>query len=95
MDTSDIRQIQDKAKINIIKNIIGAIESIGETNYDNLVLQNLSFLDLLLSEIFHQLEYNVIYNGYEGSRIDIKNKTIEILNDCKQSIEIAIEEGEN
>ncbi len=70
---------REQERLNIIKQLIGDIKGIGETNYDKKVLNNLDFAEFVIYELINDLLYNAKYEGYEGSKLDIQEKSIEII----------------
>lgn len=70
---------KEQERLDIIKQLIGGIKGIGETNYDNKVLDNLNFAEFAIYELINDLLYNAKYEGYEDSKLDIKEKSIEII----------------
>lgn len=77
---------RQQERIDIIKQLIGHINGIGETNYDNKSLENLDFLRLLLDNLRDVLVENANYEGYEASRLDIKRETLKIYQDFEDDI---------
>lgn len=98
MTDEEVETIKRNERINVILNIIGRIIGVGETNFDRCSLKNLDFLDELLFVLLENLEDNVTYNGHEGSRLDLKEKSVRIfrsLNDFIEDILTDFEESEN
>ena len=77
---------RQQERIDIIKQLIGHVDGIGETNYDNKSLENLDFLRLLLDNLRDVLWENANYEGYEVSRLDIKRETLKIYQDFEDDI---------
>lgn len=77
---------RQQERIDIIKQLIGHVDGIGETNYDNKSLENLDFLRLLLDNLRDVLWENANYEGYEASRLDIKRETLKIYQDFEDDI---------
>lgn len=71
---------------NIILELIGKRMGVGETNCDKEVLKNLDFVDEVITCILKDLKCNTEYAGFEGSMLEIKEKSQKILNSV---IEIA------
>lgn len=78
------------AKRDIILELIGKRVGIGETNYDKEVLKNLDFVDEIITYILEDLVCNLTYTGYEGSMIDIKERSRKIID---RILEIAEQEN--
>lgn len=70
---------KEQERLDILKQLIGGIKGIGETNYDKRVLSNLNFAEFIIYELINDLLYNAKYEGYEGSKLDIQEKSIEII----------------
>lgn len=65
---------REQEKLDIIKQLIGGIKGIGETNYDKKVLDNLDFVEFVIYELINDLLYNA-----KCSKLDIQEKSIEII----------------
>lgn len=70
---------REQERLDIIKQLIGSIKGIGETNYDNKVLNNLDFAEFVIYELINDLLYNAKYERYEDSKLNIQEKSIEII----------------
>lgn len=77
---------KEQERLDIIKQLIGGIKGIGETNYDKRVLSNLNFAEFVIYELINDLLYNAKYEGYEGSKLDIQEKSIEIIKNIEFDI---------
>lgn len=66
-------------RIDIIKQLIGNIKGIGETNADNKALENIDFVNEVLIEILEPLVINAEYEGFEASRQEIAEKSKYVL----------------
>lgn len=63
----------------IILGLIGGITGAGETNNDKKVLENLDFAEEIISIILENLRFNADYSGFEGSMLEIKEKSQQLL----------------
>lgn len=77
------RQIE---RLDIIKQLIGSIESTGETHIDDIVVANLDFAEKVIFDLVGQLVINAKYTGYEQSRIDISSKSQSIITEILELI---------
>ena len=66
-------------RVAIIEQIIGNIESCGETNSDKKALQNLKFAEEVIFRLIESLIRNSEDNSYEFSVQEIRRESIEIL----------------
>lgn len=66
-------------RVAIIEQIIGNIESCGETNSDKKALQNLKFAEEVIFRLIESLVRNSENNSYEFSVQEIRRESIEIL----------------
>lgn len=64
---------------NIILQLIGKRIGVGETNHDKEVIENLDFVDEVITCILEDLISNATYIGSEGSMLEIKEKSRKIL----------------
>lgn len=71
-------------RIDIIKQLIGNVEGIGETHVDEKALKNIGFARCLLAEIIEPLSKNARYDGFEASRQEIKEASILAIEDVKE-----------
>ena len=71
----------------IIKQIIGNIESCGETNSDKKALQNLEFAEEITIRLIESLIRNSENNSYEFSVQEIKKESIKILKYIQEMIQ--------
>lgn len=76
----------------IIKMLIGNIESVGETNHDMEVMKNLPFAFDVIDDILNSILYNSLYDGYEGSCIQIKEKCRQFLKEITYMLNESSEE---
>lgn len=74
-------------RLRIIKQIIGSIEGIGETNHDKKALSNIDFASAVLEELIDSFVDNSRYKGFEGSRIEIKERSETVIRDILEIIE--------
>ena len=74
-------------RLRIIKQIIGSIEGIGETNHDKKALGNIDFSSAVLEELIDSLVGNSRYKGFEASRIEIKERSETVIRDILEIIE--------
>lgn len=75
-------------RLDIIKQLIGNVKGIGESNADKKALDNIDFLNEVLIEILEPLVINAQYDGFEASRQEIAEKSKFILSGIKELIEI-------
>lgn len=75
-------------RLDIIKQLIGNVKGIGESNADKKALDNIDFLNEVLIEILEPLVINAQYDGFEASRQEIAEKSKFILSGIKEFIEI-------
>ena len=66
-------------RVAIIEQIIGNIESCGETNSDERALQNLKFAEEIIIRLIESLIRNSEDNSYEFSVQEIRKESIKIL----------------
>ena len=66
-------------RVAIIEQIIGNIESCGETNSDKKALQNLKFAEEVIFRLIESLVRNSEDNSYEFSVQEIRRESIKIL----------------
>lgn len=66
-------------RVAIIEQIIGNIESCGETNSDKRALQNLKFAEEIIIRLIESLIRNSEDNSYEFSVQEIRRESIKIL----------------
>lgn len=66
-------------RVAIIEQIIGNIESCGETNSDKKVLQNLKFAEEVIIRLTESLVRNSENNSWEFSVQEIRSESIKIL----------------
>lgn len=66
-------------RIDIILGLIGGITGVGETNHDKEVLKNLDFAEEIITCILEDLRNNANYSGFEGSMLEIKEKSQQLL----------------
>ena len=71
----------------IIEQIIGNIESCGETNSDKKALQNLEFAEEIIIRLIESLIRNSENNSYEFSVQEIKKESIKILKYIQEMIQ--------
>ena len=71
----------------IIEQIIGNIESCGETNSDKKALQNLEFAEEITIRLIESLIRNSENNSYEFSVQEIKKESIKILKYIQEMIQ--------
>lgn len=71
-------------RIDIIKQLIGNIEGIGQTHVDEKVLKNIGFARCVLVEILVPLVKNARCDGFEASRQEIKEKSILAIEDVRE-----------
>lgn len=71
-------------RINIIKQLIGNVEGIGETYADKKALRNIGFARCVLAEIIEPIVKNARYDGFEASRQDIREASILAIEDVKE-----------
>lgn len=71
----------DATKISIIKLIIGDTEGHGESRTDKISLGNIPLAHEAVVGILEPLVKNASYTGDEGSRITLKNKSVDALRD--------------
>ena len=71
----------------IILRLIGRITGVGETNRDKEALKNLDFAEEVIICVLEDLKSNAIYDGFEGSMIQIKEKSKGILSCISEIIE--------
>ena len=86
------RTERQEERLSIISSLVGNIEGYGETNIDKKALENIDFAYDALYGILKQFINNARYSGFEGSRIDLKVKSIEALESLKEDIEYALSE---
>lgn len=75
-------------RLDIIKQLIGNVRGVGESNADKKALDNIYFLNEVLIEILEPLVINAQYDGFEASRQEISEKSKFILSGIKEFIEI-------
>ena len=78
------RQMQ---RVAIIEQIIGNIESCGETNSDKKALQNLEFAEEITIRLIESLIRNSENNSYEFSVQEIRKESIKILKYIQETIQ--------
>lgn len=66
-------------RVAIIEQIIGNIESCGETNSDKKALQNLKFAEEIIIRLIESLVRNSGNNSWEFSVQEIRDESIKIL----------------
>lgn len=66
-------------RVAIIEQIIGNIESCGETNLDKKALQNLKFAEEVIIRLTESLVRNSENNSWEFSVQEIRSESIKIL----------------
>ena len=74
-------------RVAIIEQIIGNIESCGETNSDKKALQNLEFAEEITNRLIESLIRNSENNSYEFSVQEIKKESIKILKYIQEMIQ--------
>ena len=74
-------------RVAIIEQIIGNIESCGETNSDKKALQNLEFAEEITIRLIESLIRNSENNSYEFSVQEIKKESIKILKYIQEMIQ--------
>lgn len=74
-------------RLRIIKQLIGSIEGIGETNHDKKALSNIDFASVILEELIDSFVDNSRYKGFEASRIEIKKRSETVIRDILEIIE--------
>ena len=84
------RTERQEERLSIINSLVGNIEGYGEANIDKKALENIDFAYAALFHILKQFMNNASYGGFEGSRIDLKVKSIEVLRSIKEDIEFAL-----
>lgn len=75
-------------RIDIIKQLIGNVRGIGESNSDKKALDNIDFLNEVLVEILEPLVMNAGYDGFEASRQEIAEKSKFVLKGIAEFVEI-------
>ena len=78
---------RQRERQSIINTLVGPIESIGESNFDNKVLDNMDFVEDVISYFVDTLARNAEYRGYEQSRIDIAERSQVTLKHIKEIID--------
>lgn len=81
-----------KERIDIILDLVGYVTGCGESHADSRAMENIEFSESVLLEILVQYIDNANYNGYEGSRLDLKRKSIEVLEGIKERIDEVLTE---
>ena len=74
-------------RVAIIEQIIGNIESCGETNSDKKALQNLKFAEEITNRLIESLIRNSENNSYEFSVQEIRKESIKILKYIQEMIQ--------
>ena len=74
-------------RVAIIEQIIGNIESCGETNSDKKALQNLEFAEEITIRLIESLIRNSENNSYEFSVQEVKKESIKILKYIQEMIQ--------
>ena len=74
-------------RVAIIEQIIGNIESCGETNSDKKALQNLEFAEEITNRLIESLIRNSENNSYEFSVQEIRKESIKILKYIQEMIQ--------
>ena len=75
-----------ETKVEVIDEFIGVLQPYGDTNYDREVEENIDLAREVLDIILGKLIENTYYDGYEGSCLDVKEKSIKLLKDCNNQI---------
>lgn len=74
--------------VDVTKSLVGSIESVGSTHIDEERLKNLKTLgyviDDLMTEVCKEYAYNK--NAYEYSRIESRNKCMQIMKDMYEML---------
>lgn len=84
-----------KERLSIIENIVGNIEGYGEEHTDRRALDNIPFANEALWSILEGFLRNAQYNGYEASRLNLKEESIKALESIKESVDEILEECRN
>lgn len=74
-------------RLDIIKQLIGNTMSIGETNSDKIALRNVDFASAVLEELITPIVDNSRYEGYEASRLEIKERSQVVIRDILEIID--------
>ena len=78
---------RQKERQSIINTLIGPMESIGESHVDSKVIENMDFVEDVISYFVDTLARNAEYRGYEKSRIDIAERSQVTLKYIKEIID--------
>ena len=78
---------RQRERQSIINTLVGQIESIGESDFDNKVLDNMDFVEYVISYFVDTLARNAEYRGYKKSRIDIAERSQVTLKYIKEIID--------
>lgn len=70
---------REMERVAIIEQIIGNIESCGETNSDKKALQNLKFAEEIIIRLIESLVRNAEDDSYEFSVQEIRKESVKIL----------------
>lgn len=74
-------------RLEIVNQLIGNIEGVGESHIDKYALKNIDFASVVLEDMIDSLVENAKYEGFEASRIEIKEKSKTVINDILEIIE--------
>lgn len=74
-------------RLKIINQLIGNIEGVGESNSDKKALNNIDFASMILEDMINSLVNNAKYEGFEASRVEIKERSETVIRDILEIIE--------
>lgn len=74
-------------RLKIINQLIGNIEGVGESHIDKEALKNIDFASMVLEGAIYTIVKNAEYEGFEASRIEIKERSETVIKDILEIIE--------
>lgn len=74
-------------RLRIVNQLIGNIEGVGESNSDKKALSNINFANMVLGSAIYTIVKNARYEGFEASRIEIKERSETIIKGIMEIIE--------
>lgn len=63
----------------LVNMLVGHIDSIGETRYDETSLKNIETAEVVIDNLLETLMDNAKFTGVEFSRVQLKDKSLKLL----------------